>query len=83
MEAIKDWQLCLINSNSPTSSEKIMYFNSEAYQHLTKQNFVFFSPLQKYQYLEIGFVLFCVCSLVVVLWFLFVLWFFGEDKGEG
>lgn len=38
----KDWQLCLINSNSLASREKnMMYFSSEAYQHLTKLVFVF------------------------------------------
>jgi len=38
----KDRQLCLINSNSLASREKMMmYFSSEAYQHLTKLVFVF------------------------------------------
>lgn len=38
----KDWQLYMINRNSLASREKIMmYFSSEAYQHLTKLGFVF------------------------------------------
>lgn len=58
-----------------------MYFNSEAYQHLAKLNFVF---LAHYENTSIWkWVLYCFMCNLLLLSGGFCLVCFGGDKGEG